>query len=80
MRANERLTPYQQLLSQRIADVIQIAANNLEPAQIGWGGVDVPEHLHNRRWLLQPGKTALNPFGGQDRAVMNPGNRPDLRS
>ncbi|MDR3618998.1 MAG: hypothetical protein P4L85_06570 [Paludisphaera borealis] len=78
MRSNERLTPYQQLLSQRIADVIQVAANNLEPAQIGWGAVDVPGPLFNRRWLLQPGKTAKNPFGGDDRAVMNPGNRPDL--
>ena len=78
MRANETLTPYQQLLSQRIADVIQTASNNLQPARIGWGAVDVPGPLFNRRWLLKPGKTAPNPFGEQDRAVMNPGNRPDL--
>jgi len=78
MRANETLTPYQQFLAQRIADVIRIAANNLEPAQVGWSTVDVPGPLFNRRWLLQPGKTATNPFGGEDRAVMNPGQRPDL--
>jgi hypothetical protein len=78
MRANETLAPYQQFLASRIADVIQIAVNNLEPAQVGWGSVDVPGPLFNRRWLLQPGKTATNPFGGEDRAVMNPGKRPDL--
>jgi hypothetical protein len=37
MRANETLAPYQQFLASRIADVIRIAVNNLEPAQVGWG-------------------------------------------
>jgi neutral ceramidase len=78
MRANATLAPYQQLLAQRIADVIRIAANNLEPAQIGWGAVDVPGPLFNRRWLLKPGKKARNPFGGEDLAVMNPGKNPDI--
>ena len=78
LRANETLAPYQELLSRRIADAIQVASNNLQPARIGWGAVDVPGPLHNRRWLLKPGATNLNPFGGRDRAVMNPGNRPDL--
>lgn len=78
LRPNDPMTSYQQFLAQRIADVIQTASNNLEPARIGWGAVDVPGPLFNRRWLLKPGKTAKNPFGGEDRAQMNPGRNPDI--
>jgi neutral ceramidase len=72
------LDEYQTFLARRIADGVQRAVNNLEPARIGWGAGQVPQHVFNRRWLLKDGKTAPNPFGGQDRAVMNPGRRPDL--
>lgn len=72
------LDDYQSFLAHRIADGIRRALNNLQPARIGWGAGHVPQHVFNRRWLLKDGKTNLNPFGGQDRAVMNPGNRPDL--
>ncbi|MCI0363530.1 MAG: hypothetical protein L0219_06575, partial [Phycisphaerales bacterium] len=61
---------YQSFLVRRIADGVRRAINNLEPARIGWGAGQVPQHLFNRRWLLKDGKTAVNPFGGQDRAVM----------
>lgn len=63
---------YQTFLVRRIADGVRRAINNLEPARIGWGTGSLPQHVFNRRWLLKDGKTALNPFGGQDRAVMNP--------
>jgi hypothetical protein len=67
------LDDYQTFLIQRIADGVRRALNNLEPARIGWGSGQVPQHVFNRRWLLKDGRTAPNPFGGQDKAVMNPG-------
>jgi neutral ceramidase len=72
------LDDYQTFLARRIADGVRRALNHLEPARIGWGAGQVPQHVFNRRWLLKDGKTAPDPFGGQDRAVMNPGQRPDL--
>ncbi len=73
------LDNYQTFLALRIADGVQRALNNLAPARIGWGAGQVPQHVFNRRWLLKEGKTAVNPFGEQDRAIMNPGSgRKDL--
>ena len=40
--------------------------------RIGWGTVDVPEHVNNRRWLMKPGTHLMNPFGGMDKVQMNP--------
>ena len=67
------LDEYQTFLARRISDGARRALNNLEPARIGWGAGQVPQHVFNRRWRLQDGKTVVNPFGEQDRAVMNPG-------
>jgi hypothetical protein len=73
------LDNYQAFLARRIADGGQRALKNLAPARIGWGAGRVPQHVFNRRWLLQDGKTVINPFGEQDRALMNPGSgRKDL--
>jgi neutral ceramidase len=63
---------YRQLLISRVVDGVRRALNNLEPARIAWGTGQLPQHVHNRRWLLKEGLTNPNPFGGQDRAVMNP--------
>lgn len=63
---------YKRFLARRIADGVRRAINNLAPARIGWGAVDVPEHVHNRRWLMKPGPHLANPFGGMDTARMNP--------
>ena len=68
----EDLTEYQRFLVQRIADGVIRAINNLEPARIGWGGVDVPEEVFNRRWFLTGGPELRNPFGGVDKVRMNP--------
>ena len=77
--ARAPLEPYQAFLTRRIADGVQRALANLEPARIGWGAGQVPQHVFNRRWLLKPGKSVVNPFGGQDHALMNPGSgRTDL--
>ena len=73
------LDDYQSFLVQRIADGARRALNNLEPARIGWGAGQVPQHVFNRRWKLKDGKTTVNPFGEPDRAIMNPGSgRSDL--
>ena len=73
------LDNYQAFLASRIADGVQRAVNNLAPARLAFGTGRVPQHVHNRRWILAGGKTAPNPFGGQDRAIMNPGyGRKDL--
>ncbi len=71
---------YQSFLVRRIADGVRRAIHNLEPARIGWGTGRVPQHVFNRRWLLRDGKTVVNPFGGQDRAVMlmRPRSPPEL--
>jgi len=71
---------YIAFLSTRIADGIQRAANNLEPAQIGWGVAEEPNHVFNRRWKLKPGTMPPNAFGQTtDGAKMNPGQgNPDL--
>ena len=63
---------YQRFIAQRIADGVARAVNNLRPAQLAFGAVDVPEHLNNRRWHMMAGTVPPNPFGGQDLVKMNP--------
>jgi hypothetical protein len=70
---------YTKFLATRIADGIQRAANNLEPAQIGWTSTQAPEHVFNRRWRLKEGVTFPNPFGDAEVVKMNPPpGSPDL--
>ena len=70
---------YQRFVVQRIADGVQCAANQLRPAVVGWGTVEVPEHLNNRRWFLKAGTMPPNPFGAIDKVRMNPAvGSPDL--
>jgi neutral ceramidase len=63
---------YRSFIISRVVDGVRRAVNNLEPARIAWGSGQVPQHVFNRRWLLKEGMTNPNPFGGLDRAVMNP--------
>ncbi len=75
----EPLDTYQSFMASRIADGMQVAMKNLEPARIGWGSGTVPQHVFNRRWKMKPGTPMPNPLGGDDLAVMNPGvANPDL--
>ena len=69
---SEQLSDYQQFLARRIVDGVVRAINNLEPARIGWGSVDVPEEVFNRRWHMTGGPALRNPFGGVDQVRMNP--------
>lgn len=71
------LDEYQIFLARRIADAVQVALNNLEPARIAWGIGALPQHLFNRRWKMKTPK--VNPYGVKDQVVMNPGiANPDL--
>lgn len=69
----EPFDEYQNFVIRRFADVARIAINNLEPARIGWGTGNVPEHVFVRRWYMKQDANVPNPFGGQDRVQMNPG-------
>lgn len=76
---SEPLDRYQTFVAGRIADGIQRAINNLEPARVGWGSGSLPGQVFNRRWVMKPGPYLNNPFGGTDRVLMNPPvNSPDL--
>ncbi|WP_395729981.1 neutral/alkaline non-lysosomal ceramidase N-terminal domain-containing protein [Prosthecobacter sp.] len=67
------LTGYQKFVVRRIADGVRRAIYLLRPAEIAFGTVDVPEHVHIRRWFLQEGKMPPNPFGKIDKVKTNPG-------
>ncbi len=65
---------YVKFLSIQIAKGIEQAHRQLEPARIGWGAIDEPSQIFNRRWLLKSGEISEDPFGGRtDKAKMNPG-------
>lgn len=70
----KEFTWYQQFLARRIADGVRRALNQLEPARIGWGRVDEPSEVFNRRWHMLPEaeQHLRNPFGGVDKVRMNP--------
>lgn len=67
------LTDYQTFVARRVADGVRRAMNLLRPAEIAFGTVDVPEHVHIRRWFLKEGTMPPNPFGKIDKVKMNPG-------
>lgn len=73
----EPLDDYQNFLVNRIADGIETAIGNLEPAKIAWGKVDVADHVFNRRWMME--NPVMGPLGIKDKAKMNPGvGNPEL--
>lgn len=71
---------YQRFVARRIADGVRRALNNLAPVRIGWGFVDVPQHVFNRRWRMKPGSIPPTPLGvTTDQVKTNPGiNNPNL--
>jgi neutral ceramidase len=64
------LSPYQRFVARRVADGVRRAINLLRPAEIAFGRVNAPEHVHNRRWHMKDAPP--NPFGKVDRVKMNP--------
>lgn len=69
---DQQADEYQLFVVQRILDGVTRALARLEPAEIAFGSVDVPEHVHNRRWLMKPGSAPPNPFGEVEQVKMNP--------
>jgi hypothetical protein len=75
----QTMDEYQRFIARRIVDGVKRASNQLRPAHIGWGSVQAPEHVFNRRWHMKPGSIPANPFGGMDKVKMNPpAGSPDL--
>jgi hypothetical protein len=62
------LTPvdfaYRQKISALIVDAVVKAIQNLQPAKVGFGAVNVPEHVICRRYFMKEGYTAINPVTG----------------
>ena len=68
----DELTEYQRFLANRVSDGVRRALNQLEPARIGWGHVNEPSEVFNRRWHVTDSSLLSNPFGGVDQVRMNP--------
>ncbi len=69
-RANK--PKYRPIVVKGIAESMKKALKNLEPAQIGFGRVNEPTELFNRRWFVTDPALLKNPFGKQDKVRMNP--------
>lgn len=66
------IAAYQKFIAMRVADTIQRAIHQLEPARIGWGSAHEPGQVFNRRWHVGDEALRRNPFGGVDTVRMNP--------
>ncbi|MBX3422338.1 MAG: neutral/alkaline non-lysosomal ceramidase N-terminal domain-containing protein [Pirellulaceae bacterium] len=65
--------PYVAYLTKQIAKAIATAHAHRQPARIGWGVGNAPQHVFNRRWHMRPGVANTDPFdAGTDRVRMNP--------
>jgi hypothetical protein len=67
-----RADKYRPIVVRGIADAAREALGHLEPAQIGWGAIDEPSEVFNRRWYVDDPQLRHNPFGGVDQVRMNP--------
>ena len=63
---------YRPQLIDGIVNAVKKAESALQPARIGWGSVDEPSEVFNRRWFVSNPELARNPFGGVDKVRMNP--------
>lgn len=64
---------YEKMLPGRIAEAVEDALQELRPARIAFGAVDVPEHVLCRRYAMKPGYTPFNPVtGAADEVKTNP--------
>lgn len=66
------IAAYQRFIATRVADTVQRAINQLEPARVGWGSGAEPSQVFNRRWHVAEETLRRNPFGGVDAVRMNP--------
>lgn len=80
-REGEPYYEYSAFLTRRIADGVLRAHNQLEPAQIGWGVVEEPTQVFNRRWFVKPERGPI--YGAHDnveKVDTNPGYSGLLRA
>lgn len=64
---------YGEFLTAKIAEAVEQALAQLEPARVGWAVGHNPRQVFNRRWHLRPGPPLVDPFDlGTDRVQMNP--------
>ena len=63
---------YQPIVVAGIVESVKLATQKMQPAKIGWGSVDEPSELFNRRWFVTKEELRTNPFGGVDQVRMNP--------
>ncbi|NOX54028.1 MAG: hypothetical protein GXP27_06220 [Planctomycetes bacterium] len=54
---------YYRFFIERVADAVQKAIANLQPAKVGWGSFEKPEYVRCRRLLCKPATVGPNPFG-----------------
>ncbi|MHC4326202.1 MAG: hypothetical protein ACYSUX_18180, partial [Planctomycetota bacterium] len=67
---------YAKWLPGKIAEGIQKAQNNLQPARVGWAVGRDEANIFCRRFLMKPGTARTNEYSDKraDRAQMNPGH------
>jgi len=64
---------YMRKLPALIVKSVVLAKQNMRPAKIGWGSVDVPEHVLCRRYKMKDGYVSVNPVSGDiDNIKTNP--------
>jgi len=71
---------YRAFLTRRIADGVQRAVKQLQPARIAWGVAEEPTQVFNRRWFLMPSRGLI--YGAHDNIEQvdtNPGYHGLLR-
>lgn len=68
---NGKYTAYQKILIHGIVESVIRANLNLIDVKIGWGSIDKPQFVFNRRWYMK--SLVINPFGLKDSVKMNPG-------
>lgn len=56
---------YVPFLREKLIQALLEAAQNLEPAEIGWGSVMAPEYTALRRWVRRPDRIEVDPFGNR---------------
>ncbi|MDP6524011.1 MAG: hypothetical protein QGH15_07300 [Kiritimatiellia bacterium] len=67
---------YTKFLPPKIAEGIELAAADLQPARIGWTRIAAPEFTNCRRWIMRPDTMQTDPFGRRTvRAMMHPGHQ-----
>lgn len=65
--------PYMNKLTGLVRQAVLEAKQNLKPAKIGFGSVDVPEHVRCRRYFMKEGFKPFNPVSGLlDKVKTNP--------